>query len=49
MKIAIASDHAGYKLKSQLQKFLEINFIDVGTFLKIVLIIQTMHTKLLNI
>lgn len=33
MKIAIASDHAGYILKSQLQKvFTEINFIDVGTF-----------------
>ena len=33
MKIAIASDHAGYKLKSQLQKiFTVINFIDVGTF-----------------
>ena len=33
MKIAIASDHAGYKLKQLLQKeFIEINFIDVGTF-----------------
>ena len=33
MKIAIASDHAGYKLKQLLQKeFTEINFIDVGTF-----------------
>ena len=45
MKIAIASDHAGYKLKHLLQKeFTEINFIDVGTFLKKVLTIQITHS-----
>ena len=33
MKIAIASDHAGYKLKRQLKEFfVKISFIDVGTF-----------------
>ena len=33
MKIAIASDHAGYDLKRQLKEFfVKISFIDVGTF-----------------